>query len=98
MDKYQLKAQRESEQLRALVELARNPIAEMIIGSLFILWITHDPNGKWDWWNIQDWSKILAAGGMGATMMSIIGLQQLAPVVPYFSDTIKDLIPALPGG
>lgn len=77
-------------------DLITNPVVELLAG---IAAITYLNKGSQSW--LESVSGIdLAAGGEYAGLIAIIGLQQIAPLVPVIAqaqgDTLKAILPALP--
>lgn len=95
----QLKARVDQEKIifEQMKELLENPMVEMVLGTMFIAWFLHDPNGKFEPWKMQDLLRSFQSAGMGAGMLAIITAQQLGKSLPYLTETGVKLLPTLGG-
>lgn len=81
---------------KLMSELLRNPVVELLAGVVAISYLN---KGKQSW--LESVTGIdLAAGSEYAGLVTIIGLQQIAPLIPAIAqgggDIIKSIVPALP--
>lgn len=90
--KINAKAVREAKQLDLVKVLATNPVIELIAG---IAAITYLNKGSQSW--LESISGIdLAAGSEYAGLIAVIGLQQIAPLIPSIVQAGGEVGKALP--
>lgn len=96
MDKleYKLKTKaQDNEELHYLLaetrQLLNNPLVELVIGSLFIAYMTRGTQSTFEKFTGIDWNRM----GLSAGLIAAIQAQQLSAVVPYVAQNL----PAIAG-
>lgn len=80
---------------KLIVELLRNPVVELLAGIMVISYLNKGHNQSQSW--LETITGInLAAGSEYAGLIAIIGLQQIAPLMPAIAAGGADLKTALP--
>lgn len=91
----QLQVQSNKQDMAFVLELMKNPVAELAAGTLFINWLTM-PRKSDDFF--QGVMRGVEAPVLFASLISIIAAQQLSPLMPYLGTSVRDMITTLPGG
>ena len=87
----QLKDAANARQMALAIELIRNPVVELIAGIAAISYLNKG-SGSW----LESVTGIdLAAGGEYAGLVTIIGLQQIAPLIPTIAAAGVDALGAV---
>lgn len=88
----QARSRRDEAQIQLARELIRNPVIELLAGICAISYLN---KGSQSW--LETATGIdLAAGGEYAGLVAIIGMQQIAPLVPSMMAQTGDIAKALP--